>query len=112
MLRPKHGARAERDGAANGGAEVLRILDLVERQKERRRLDGEIGERMEAELGRHRDDPLVARAGGAAIELRARRGCDFDALVARETRERFELRMIALLDQYALDPLSVRAHGL
>ena len=53
----------------------------------------------------------MAGAARAAIELGAGGARHVDALVAREPRQRFELRMIALLDEHSFDARAVGAHG-
>src|SRR5262249_41823658 len=96
VLRPHDGRRAEGDRAADGSAEVLRILNAVEDEAEEigRREDG-FG-RDELELGREGRDSLVVDPAGHAIELPARHSADVSrALVGCKTGHGVQTTLLA-----------------
>src|SRR5690606_27169574 len=100
---------AERDGAADDGAEVVRIGDLVERDEERAlgRAGEELLQREVGELGRERDHPLVAESLGELVELLTAHELDADRERARELDDAGVTSLVAAEDVDHLERLGI-----
>src|SRR2546421_4639515 len=112
-------------GGANYRAEVARVFDAVEHDRERRLSGSDAsGERVEkfirrciARGGDCGDDALMVRARRESLKLGARRASDWNAAHAREFKNLLQARLVrALRDRDALDGPRARAqrfeHGL
>src|SRR4051812_17163804 len=111
MLGPDDRGRAERDCRPDHGAEVLRVLDLVEGDEQRiaREVAREIVDADDDQVGRISDRPLMTSAFRRAIELAARDLGDRRAAIRHEACDGLDLRAAALFDEDALEALSVNA---
>src|ERR1019366_5324989 len=81
VLGPDDGRRAHGHRRANDGPEVLGVLDLVESDHQGARVERELVERRDLEIGGEGDGALVVHAPSGAIELRPREPIDAGAVV-------------------------------
>src|ERR1700733_12120792 len=104
MFGPKNGGRAARHARAQNRAEVLRILQLVERDDERARTELEPIERHESQRRGEGDRALVTRPSCEAIEIPLGGIFHRRSLIPRIARQRAKLwRAVALTDEDALE---------
>jgi len=84
MFGPNNRGRAHSDRRANDSPEVLRVLDLVERDDEGLLVQGEVFNAPDAQARGKCNRPLVANAVRETVEVRARDTFDGRAMVGRK----------------------------
>src|SRR5688500_639494 len=112
MLAPDHRCATERDGASHHGAEVLRILDTVERDPEQRGLAEQTSDGGELELRCEGDGALMHPALAHAIEDGPAHALDLQSLIGCVPRQGFEARLIPTLHDHSRERRAMAPHGL
>lgn len=102
MLSPDDGCVGYGHCTAHHGSEVLRILDLIESDGDQIWIAEQFGKRDKFKRRRPTDDPLVLDTAGNPVHVNAVGSIHVDnALIERESSQRFEFRGVARLNDDA-----------
>jgi hypothetical protein len=113
MLAPDYGRIRYADGRPDDGAEILRVLNAIQRQRQERRLRKELVQRAQREFRPKSGDALVLRSVRPAVELGAAHALNFGhALIRCKPRQRIERRAFLVFDGDSLQGVAMYADRL